>query len=139
MFVLQLGDNLSAKTAIGNKAKLLDFARYSGLPVPKGVIITDEFYQAARRKRVLRLEHGRVVAPNADWLMAMLTDVPPFRKRLRCVLPFQRKTEAMKALQDFSHQNCLFVRALTMSWFKRYVKCGRRHSSTAEIFGAMSC
>ena len=110
MFILRLGDNLSAKTAIGNKAKLLDFARHSGLPVPKGVIITDEFYQAALRKRVLRLEHGRVVAPNPDWLMAMLTDVPPFRTALAVRSAFSAEDRQEQSLAGFFTSK-LFVRA----------------------------
>ncbi len=148
MFILRLGDNLSATTPIGNKAKLLDFARLRGLPVPKGVIITDEFYQAARRKRVLQLEHERVTAPNADWLMAMLTDVPPFKNRLAVRSAFSAEDRSDESLAGFftsklfidANNRDEFIGALCEVWSSSFKRNGefRRDVLIMEMVDALS-
>lgn len=63
-----LGSGRAKKWAVSEKGRWLDQAAKSGLPVPAGAILLDEFYQLLLAEGVIGLENGRVHATNPAWL-----------------------------------------------------------------------
>ncbi|MFN3427712.1 MAG: PEP/pyruvate-binding domain-containing protein [Candidatus Thermochlorobacter sp.] len=123
MFILPLGDALSAALAIGNKARLLDLARHAALPVPRGVILTHEFYTLALQKRAITLETAQVICPNPYRLLA-LAPIPAFRTRVAVRSAFSAEDCASESLAGFFESRLFvnradpaaFVEALCAVW-----------------------
>jgi hypothetical protein len=63
-----LGSGRAKKRAVGKKGRWLDQAAKSGLPVPAGAILLDEFYQLLLVEGVIGLENGRIRTTNPTWL-----------------------------------------------------------------------
>ncbi|MFQ3609027.1 MAG: PEP/pyruvate-binding domain-containing protein [Chloroherpetonaceae bacterium] len=105
--VLPLGEKFSKNTSIGNKARLLDLARAKGLPVPKGVIITDEGFQTALCEKAIEVKSGKVRCANPYHLLAVIR-VPPFRRRVAVRSAFSAEDREGESLAGF-FESKLFV------------------------------
>lgn len=105
--VLPLGGKLSQNTSIGNKARLLDLASAKGLPVPKGVIVTNECYQAALREKAIELKNGKVTCANPYHLLSVAR-VPAFRTKVAVRSAFSAEDRDAESLAGF-FESRLFV------------------------------
>jgi len=67
-----LGSGRTRKRKVGHKGRLLDQAAKSGLPVPFGGILLDEFYRICLLEGLAGLVGGAVVIPDPVWLHEVL-------------------------------------------------------------------
>ncbi len=143
--VLPLGEKLSKKKTIGNKARLLDVARSKGLPVPKGVIITDECYRAALCEKAIEVKSGKVRCANPYHLLAVIR-VPPFRNRVAVRSAFSAEDREGESLAGFFESKLFvprenperFVEALCDVWSSAFRQKGefRRDVLVMEMIDA---
>ena len=63
-----LGAGRAKKWAVEEKGLLLDRAAQSGLPVPAGAILLDEFFRLLLAEGVVVLQNGRINVPSPAWL-----------------------------------------------------------------------
>lgn len=67
-----LGSGRTRKHNVARKARLLDQAAGSGLPVPSGGVLLDEFYQICLVEGLAQLAGGIVDIPDPEWLVQVL-------------------------------------------------------------------
>ncbi|MFN3561781.1 MAG: PEP/pyruvate-binding domain-containing protein [Chloroherpetonaceae bacterium] len=121
--ILPLGEKLSQNTSIGNKARLLDVASAKRLPVPKGVIVTDECYQQALHERAIEVKKGKVTCANPYHLLAVVR-VPAFRNSVAVRSAFSAEDKEAESLAGFFESRLFvarenpeaFVEALCAVW-----------------------
>jgi phosphoenolpyruvate synthase/pyruvate phosphate dikinase len=98
--VFRLGETLAQAMPIGNKAKLLDVAKAKGLPVPKGIIIPHECYQAALNEKAIEIKNGKVSCANPYHLLAVVR-VPVFRRKVAVRSAFSDEDREGESLAGF--------------------------------------
>jgi pyruvate,water dikinase len=129
--VMFLGEKMSQNITIGNKARLLDLAKAKGLPVPKGVIVTDECYQAALRDKAIEIKSGKVRCTNPYHLLAVAR-VPMFRKSVAVRSAFSGEDREGESLAGFFESKLFvprenperFVEALCEVWSSAFRREG---------------
>lgn len=67
-----LGSGRAARRQVPRKGKLLDHAARSGLPVPSGGILLNDFYQICLTEGIAKLEGDAVKIPDPIWLQQVL-------------------------------------------------------------------
>ena len=67
-----LGSGRTRKRQVARKGSLLDQATRSGLPVPSGGILLDDFYRICLSEGVVEMVDGAVVVPDPVWLHEVL-------------------------------------------------------------------
>lgn len=67
-----LGSGRTRKRKVGRKGRLLDQAARSGLPVPYGGILLDDFYRICLLEGLAESVDGAVVIPDPVWLHEVL-------------------------------------------------------------------
>ncbi len=67
-----LGSGRTRKRQVARKGSLLDQATRSGLPVPSGGILLDDFYRICLSEGVVELMDSAVVVPDPVWLHEVL-------------------------------------------------------------------
>jgi len=67
-----LGSGRTRKRNVGRKGSLLDRAAKSGLPVPTGGILLDDFYRICLAEGLVEIVDSAVVIPDAGWLHEVL-------------------------------------------------------------------
>ncbi|MGQ9804570.1 MAG: PEP/pyruvate-binding domain-containing protein [Chlorobiales bacterium] len=131
LLVQPLGEKLSQNTSIGNKARLLDVARSKKLPVPKGVIVTDECYRVALSEKAIEVKSGKVLCANPYHLLAVAR-VPMFRKSVAVRSAFSAEDRDGESLAGFFESKLFvprenperFVEALCEVWSSAFLREG---------------
>ncbi len=67
-----LGSGRTRKRTVAHKGKLLDQAARSGLPVPAGGILLDDFFQICQEEGIIEQAGDLVIVPDAIWLHEVL-------------------------------------------------------------------
>lgn len=67
-----LGSGRTRKREVARKGRLLDRAARSGLPVPSGGILLDDFYRICLSEGVVEIVDNAVVVPDPVWLHEVL-------------------------------------------------------------------
>ena len=67
-----LGSGRTRKRQVARKGSLLDQATRSGLPVPSGGILLDDFYRICLSEGVVEIMDRAVVVPDPVWLHEVL-------------------------------------------------------------------
>ncbi len=67
-----LGSGRTRRRNVARKGSLLDQAARSGLPVPRGGILLDDFYRICLENGVVEEVAGAVAVPDPEWLHEVL-------------------------------------------------------------------
>ncbi len=80
-----LGSGRTRRRNVARKGSLLDQAARSGLPVPRGGILLDDFYRICLANGLVKEVGGAVAIPDPQWLHEVLYDEVRFPRLEKAV------------------------------------------------------